>query len=64
MVWWAPVRVGRTVAVHTDSTVTKTILNKGKSNHAYINNVQYAGRQSLTILSCMQFTYQAVSVAF
>ena len=37
---WAQRWAGQTVVVHTDSTVIKaTLLNKGRSNHAYINNV-------------------------
>ena len=36
---WAPMWAGRTVVVHTDSAVTKAILNKGRSKNAYINDV-------------------------
>ena len=30
---------GRTVVVHTDTAVTKAILNKGRSKNAFINDV-------------------------
>ena len=36
---WAPLWAGRTVVVHTDSGVTKAILNKGRSKNAFINDV-------------------------
>ncbi len=36
---WAPLWAGRTVVVHTDSAVTKAILNKGRSKNAFINDV-------------------------
>lgn len=34
---WAPLWENSTVIVHTDSTVTKAILNKGRSRHARVN---------------------------
>ena len=36
---WAPLWAGRTVVVHTDSTVTKAILTKGRSKNAFIIDV-------------------------
>ena len=36
---WSPLWAGRTVVVHTDSAVTKAILNKGRSQNAFINDV-------------------------
>ena len=39
MARWAPLWAGRTVVVHTDSAVTKAILNKGRSKNAFINDV-------------------------
>ena len=36
---WAPLWAWRTVVVHTDSAVTKAILNKGRSKNAFINDV-------------------------
>ena len=36
---WAPLWAGRTVVVHTDTAVTKAILNKGRSKNAFINDV-------------------------
>ncbi len=34
-----PAGAGRTVVVHTDSAVTKAILDKGRSKNAFINDV-------------------------
>ncbi|KAK7464563.1 hypothetical protein BaRGS_00037873 [Batillaria attramentaria] len=34
---WAPRWCGKSVIVHTDSTVTKSIINKGRSRNPYIN---------------------------
>ena len=39
MARWAPLWAGRTVVVHTDSAVTKAILDKGRSKNAFINDV-------------------------
>ena len=36
---WAPCWTNSVVIVHTDSTVTKAILNKGRSKNAYINKL-------------------------
>ena len=36
---WAPGWAGRTVVVHTDSTVTKAIINKGRCKNQYINDL-------------------------
>ena len=36
---WAPLWAGPTVVVHTDSAVTKAILNKARSKNAFINDV-------------------------
>lgn len=36
---WAPFWANSTVIVHTDSTVTKAVLNKGRSRCAYVNDL-------------------------
>ena len=63
---WVPMWVGRTVVVHRDSAVTKATLNEGRSKNAYIDDVLrlICTKQFPTILSCVQFTCQVVSVAF
>lgn len=36
---WAHLWEGKTVVIHTDSTVTKSVINKGWSRNAYINSL-------------------------
>lgn len=57
---WAPMWEGRTVVVHTDSSVAKAVINKGRSRNTLVNNVlramSGAGNQYVTTLRSVLFT--------
>ena len=57
---WAHLWKGKKVFVHTDSTVTKSIINKGRSPNAFINQVL---RQLFWICAKNECSLHAVSVS-
>lgn len=57
---WAPLWRGRTVIVQTDSTVTKGIINKGRSRNAFVNRLL---RQMFWICAKHDCVVRAISVS-
>ena len=49
---WAHSWHGKTVIVHTDSTVTKSVINKGWSRNAYVNRLLRKMAWSCAKLNC------------
>ena len=49
---WAHSWHGKTVIVHTDSTVTKSVINKGWSRNAYVNRLLRKMTWSCAKLNC------------
>jgi hypothetical protein len=56
---WAPLWSNSSVIVHTDSTVTKAIINKGRSKNSYINVLL---RQMCWLSVKYNFTVRAIHV--
>lgn len=57
---WAPYWKGKHVVVHTDSTVTKAIINKGRSRNSYVNSLL---RKMAWVCAKMNCSVSAVHVA-
>jgi hypothetical protein len=56
---WAPLWTNSTVIIHTDSTVTKAVLNKGRSRNSYINDLL---RDMCWLSVKFNFTVRAIHV--
>lgn len=57
---WAPRFRGQTVIIHTDSTATKGIINKGRTKNAYVNAML---RQMFWVCARYDCVVKAVSIA-